>query len=83
MVPEYLNVNSARKSLGIKIARGKKATKSTKDQILDWVSGELVDYAWPTKVLKSGKRKGQEVFEPGCYDMADSYVIAQAGKMNI
>ena len=83
MVPEYLNVNSARKSLGIKIARGKKANKSTKDQILDWVSVELVDYDWPTKVLKTGKRKGQKVFEPGCYDMADSYVIAQAGKMNI
>ncbi len=83
MMPVYLNVNSARKSLGIKITRGKKAEKSTKEQILDWVDGELENYNWPNKTLKSGPRKGSVVPEPGCYDMADSYVIARAGKMNI
>jgi len=80
--PIYLNVNSARKSLGIKITRGKKAEKSTKEQVLDWVDGELGNYDWPNKTLKSGPRKGCVVLEPGCYDMADSYVIARAGQMN-
>ena len=81
--PVYLNVNSARKSLGIKITRGKKAEKSTKEQILEWVDVELQSYDWPNKILKSGPRKGCVVLESGCYDMADSYVIARAGQMNI
>jgi hypothetical protein len=39
---------------------------------------------WPTKILKSGPRKGQEVLEIGCYDMADAYVIAASSiHMNI
>ena len=83
LLPVYLNVNSARKSLGIKLVRGKKAEKSTKEQVLDWVDGELDNYSWPNKILKSGPRKGNVVLESGCYDMADSYVIARAGKMNI
>ena len=83
LLPVYLNVNSARKSLGIKIVRGKKAEKSTKEQVLDWVDSELDNYQWPNKTLKSGPRKGIVVLESGCYDMADSYVIARAGKMNI
>ena len=83
LLPVYLNVNSARKSLEIKIVRGKKAEKSTKEQVLDWVDGELENYQWPNKTLKSGPRKGIVVLESGCYDMADSYVIARAGKMNI
>ncbi len=74
--PEFLNVNSARKSLGIKIQR--KSDKSTKEQVLDWVNTK-VDYKWPTKILKSGKRKGEEVLESSTYDMADAFVIAQAG----
>jgi hypothetical protein len=83
LLPVYLNVNSARKSLGIKMIRGKKAEKSTKEQVLDWVDSELDNYQWPNKTLKSGPRKGTVVLESGCYDMADSYVIARAGKMNI
>jgi Holliday junction resolvasome RuvABC endonuclease subunit len=77
IAPVNINVNSARKALEIKIK--KKSDKSTKEQIIDWVSGRL-NYDWPTKKLKSGPRKGKVILEPSCYDMADAYVIALAGK---
>jgi Holliday junction resolvasome RuvABC endonuclease subunit len=78
--PEFINVNSARKNLSIKIKRSKDCGKTTKDQVLEWVTGEIGSgYLWPTKTMKSGKRKGQTVLETGCFDMADAYVIARAG----
>ena len=79
--PEFLNVNHARKSLGIKIQREKVCGISTKQQVLDWVASLdfMEGYDWPVKTLKSGPRKGQEVVDPVCYDMADALVIALAG----
>ena len=79
--PISINVNHARKSLGIKVIRKKDGGKGTKEQILDWVSEELKqeNYPWPTKILKSGHRKGNQVPEPGCYDIADAWVISKAG----
>ena len=44
----------------------------------EWVKNR-VEVDWPMKVLKSGPRKGLSIFSPGCYDMADAYVIASAG----
>jgi len=84
--PIFVNVNKARKSLGIKIKREKDCGKSTKEQILDWVSSQMsaTNYKWPVKILKSGPRKGQTILDPACYDMADSYVIAASSNhMNI
>ena len=75
--PEFINVNAARKELGIKIDR--KSDLSTKEQVFSWVN-ERNDFDWPTRILKSGKRKGQEVFCDEVYDMADAYVIASAGE---
>lgn len=77
--PEYVNVNVARKTNGIKIIRKSKGGAPTKEQVLEWVSSKI-NYDWPTKTLKSGPRKGQQVLEPGCYDAADAYVIAIAGQ---
>jgi hypothetical protein len=74
--PEFLNVNTARKSLGIKIDR--KSELSTKEQVLSWVNNEI-DFDWPTRVMKSGPRKGMVVLEDYVYDMADAYVIVCAG----
>ena len=76
--PEHINVNLARKSVGLKINR--KSDRTTKEQVIDWVSLQLesLDYPWPMKVLKSGPRKGMEILQPYCYDMADAYVIAKA-----
>lgn len=79
--PEFINVNRARKSLGIKIAREKICGKSTKQQVLEWVSSQeiLNDFDWPKKTLKSGPRKNTIITDPSSYDMADAYVIGLAG----
>ena len=79
--PMFINVNAARKSLGIKIERERKCGISTKDQVRSWVDNALsdVEYPWPIKILKHGPRKGKHIFDPVCYDIADAFVIAQAG----
>ncbi len=79
--PIFLNVNRARKSLGISLVRKKDGGLPTKEQVLKWVSAEIInqDHIWPKKILKSGPRKGSEILIPECYDMADAYVIACAG----
>jgi hypothetical protein len=76
--PEYINVNVARKTVGLKIVPKRHGGDPTKDQVFDWVSNR-VDQDWPTKVMKSGPRKGQTVLEDVRYDMADAYVICLAG----
>lgn len=73
--PVYVNVNEGRKSLGIKIARG----KNTKEEILKWCSNQYPDIAWPEKTLKSGPRKGLVILDDCCYDIADAVVTAKAG----
>lgn len=78
LYPELLNVNKARKSLGIKTLSKKKSGKSVKEQVFEWVT-EKLDKRWPTKILSSGPRKGLEVIIDESYDMADAYVIAKSG----
>jgi len=72
--PIYVNVNEARKTLQIKIKRG----ENSKEKVLDWAKNST-DFQWPTKILKSGPRKGLEILDPKCYDMADALVTALAG----
>jgi Holliday junction resolvasome RuvABC endonuclease subunit len=80
--PSYINVNIARKSVGLKIIRKSKGGAPTKEQVHQWVSNQI-NFKWPTKKLKSGPRKGNIILEPGCYDAADAYVIASSGiKLN-
>ena len=76
MKPDHINVNVARKSVGLKLDR--KSDKTTKEQVLEWVSSKIPDHVWETRVLKSGPRKGQTVVSDGCFDSADAYVIASA-----
>jgi len=81
--PEFLNVNAARKLVGLKIDR-KDKTKTTKEKVFEWVDNELNNtFDWPMKTLKSGPRKGTTIPESGCYDMSDAYVIAQAGHKSL
>lgn len=79
-IPVFINVNSARKDLGIKIDR--KSSDSTKDQVFNWVKDDLIvennTFVWPTKIMKSGKNKGRVKFENCCYDMSDAYVICKS-----
>jgi|TARA_Y100000310_G_scaffold114582_1_gene113064 hypothetical protein len=83
--PIFLNVNSARKNLGIKIKKEKECGISTKDQILNWVRLDTSKSKniWPEKTLKSGPRKGIVILDPKCYDMADAYVIAKFGTLSM
>ncbi len=78
LAPEYINVNVARKTVGLKIISKKKGGKPTKEQVLDWVASQVI-FEWPEKVLKGGPRRGQSILDPGCFDAADAYVIACAG----
>ncbi len=69
-----INVNSARKNVGLKVPRG----TNTKEFVLNWVDEDLQGFDWPKKILKSGPNKGKERLINGCYDMADAYVIGKA-----
>tara|TARA_B100001123_G_scaffold429395_1_gene547835 strand:- start:4848 stop:5414 length:567 start_codon:yes stop_codon:yes gene_type:complete len=79
--PVHINVNAARKVLGIKILSKKKGGAPTKEQVFNWVSGNVSNstHTWPKKTLKSGPRKGQTILDVSSYDMADAYVICAAG----
>lgn len=79
--PKFYNVNAARKAVGLKIVSKRKGGADTKVQVMEWATEELSSYEWPTKTLRNGPRKGTVVLEPGCYDMADAYVIARASKL--
>ena len=71
------NVNTARKLVNIKINR--KSDKKTKEQVVDQVHAVMKDKInLPKKILKSGPRKGIEVYEVYAYDIADAYVIGKA-----
>jgi len=75
--PVFINVNTARKSLGIKI--DKNSDKDKKEQIMDWVDADLGGYNWPTKIISRGPNKGRVKYEKFCDDIADAYVICKAG----
>jgi len=81
IIPEMINVNVARKTLGLKIVRKKDGGLPTKEQVVIWVQGQLdtTGFIWPVKVLKGGPNRGNTILDPGCSDLADSYVIAMAG----
>ena len=65
--PEYIAATSARKKCGITIPKGSKAKQVVIKYVIDNVPDVLINYT------KQGNPK------PGCYDMADSWVVARAG----
>lgn len=76
--PIYINVNEARKVVGIKIDK-KDKIKSTKEKIFEQVQPRLPTVKWQYKTIKTGKRKGENVLDDASYDMADAWIIASAG----
>lgn len=70
----FVSATSARKKVGIVLVK----ELDTKEQIFEWVKNNnlMKDYQWPTKKLKSGPRKNQEVFEARCYDISDAFVMS-------
>lgn len=81
ITPQNINVNHARKSLGISLKREKDCGIPTKEQVYSWVKCHslLKEYQWPSKILGSGPRKGQSVLESCVYDMSDAFVIVLSG----
>ena len=77
---ESINVNTARKTVGLKLDR--KSKKKTKEQVWEWVKSlnksDKNKIQWPYKTLKSGPSKGQVRLCNEAYDMADAYVIAKS-----
>lgn len=77
IVPEFVNVNHARKSIGLKIDR--KSDIPTKEQILEWVKNHGMEkFSWPMRTMKSGPRKGLVISHERCYDIADAFVVAKS-----
>ena len=75
--PTVINVNNARKLVGIKVNK-KDKTKNTKEQVLEQVQQLNSSLTWPKRILKSGPRKGIEVYDDCCFDQADAWVIGKA-----
>ena len=73
--PTIIPVSSARKSLGIRTA---KKGEDAKAIVKEWVNSQVIDYEWPTKIMKSGPRKGDVVLEKGVEDAMDAYVMARS-----
>ena len=73
------NVVSTRKQVGLKIE--KKAEKTTKEQVFDWVKKHdvMANFEWPTRIMKGGPNKGKIRHQECCYDIADSFVVAYWG----
>ncbi len=44
-----INVNAARKNVGLKIKK-KDKTRTTKEKVLDWVAVEIPQIKWPRKI---------------------------------
>ena len=85
--PTAINVNTARKTVGLKIDK-KDKSKTTKEKVWDWVENnnkeDVVKIKWPMKTLKSGPNKGKVRLCNESFDMADAYVIGLANfKMKI
>ncbi len=85
--PVFLNVNVARKSLGLKTVKEADSGVTLKEQVFNWVKSDhtrrSLQVEWPQKTLKSGPRKGETVLDRSAYDMSDAYVIAASGIMSI
>ena len=76
IVPSSINVNTARKTVGLKIKR--KDELSTKEQVLKWVTSDCNKINWPYKTISRGRNKGQVVVKNEAYDMADAYIVGKA-----
>lgn len=75
-----VNVSSARKAIGCKIDR-KDKSKSTKDKVFDFVKNAHPELPWITHVAKTGKSKGQVVFDKENGDRCDAWVICRGGQL--
>jgi Holliday junction resolvasome RuvABC endonuclease subunit len=73
--PTIIPVRTARSKVGVKIDKG----QDPKQAVIAWLRVQEPDYNFPTRVIKTGKRKGEVVLDHGTDDAADAYVMAKAG----
>ncbi len=78
--PIMVNVRSARAKLGIKIDYKDKSS-STKDKVFLTVRTLNPDFPWIMHEAKTGKFKGQMVYDKVNEDMCDSWVLCRAGML--
>lgn len=78
--PIMVNVRSARAKLGIKIDYKDKSI-STKDKVFLIVRTLNPDFPWIMHEAKTGKFKGQMVYDKVNEDMCDSWVLCRAGML--
>jgi hypothetical protein len=76
--PVTIPVSRARKSAQVPLVKG----INVKEQVTKWVMGREPEYPWPTRTVKAGKKKGEDVLEKGVEDACDAYVMAIAA-MNL
>ena len=78
--PAMVNVRSARSVLGIKI-NYKDKTKDTKTKVFEAVLARNPSFPWTKHLAKTGKSKGQVVWDKTNTDMADAWVISRGGQL--
>jgi hypothetical protein len=78
--PKMVHVSSARAKLGIKINKADKS-KTNKQKVLEIVMSRNPEFPWISHIAKSGKSKGQLVYDKENEDMADAWVICKGGQL--
>lgn len=73
-----INVNTARKILGLKIDRTNKS-KTTKEKVREQVMLLYPNLPLKTHVAKTGKSKGQVITDKAVEDELDSFVVCKGG----
>lgn len=78
--PIMINVRSARSRLNIKIDYKDKSS-STKDKVFSFVRTLNPDFPWIIREAKSGKFKGQMIYDKVNEDLCDAWVICKGGML--
>ena len=73
-----INVTSARKAVGFKNTKTDK--RPVKEKVFEFVTALHPEFPWKRHVAKTGKDKGQEVYNTEMKDACDAWVIAVGGK---
>lgn len=80
--PTFINVRTARASLGIKIDT-KDKTKSTKEKVFEKVLLLQPSFPWLQHIAKTGKHVGSQVYDTCNQDMGDAWVACRGGQITI
>lgn len=78
--PTFVNVRSARASLGIKIDT-KDKTKSTKEKVFEKVLTLCPTFPWQQHIAKTGKNANTLVYDTCNQDMGDAWVTCRGGQI--